>query len=94
MAELESAEEFARALVTHLADTLIGRSMPPAQAKAHAIALIEADRAAVRVALLDEIETERLKVRGYHHTASQGFFTACRMLRAKYERPAGEVKDG
>jgi hypothetical protein len=58
---METAEEFAARLVTHLADTLIAPSMSPREAKTHAIALIEADRAAVALAAKRELLEELTK---------------------------------
>ena len=63
---IETAEEFARKLVTHLADTLIAPRMKPAEAKSVAISMIEADRAAVTwAARRDLLEEMRLAMNAY-----------------------------
>ncbi|HYQ47123.1 MAG TPA: hypothetical protein VER11_34370 [Polyangiaceae bacterium] len=90
---METAEEFAVRLVTHLADTLIASRMSPREAKAHAIALIEADRAAVALAAKREVLEE---IRDYTASAypnsgdwQRRYEALLSFLDAKYTRHGG-----
>jgi len=88
---METAEEFAARLMTHLADTLIVPRMSPREAKSHAIALIEEDRAAAKRELLEEIRSRSIVLRNgpskYIETDSvwEAFVDAA----AKYTQPGG-----
>lgn len=69
MAEIESAEAFARKVFTYVADSFIQR-WRPAESKAGALKLIEARDNAVRLALLNEIASRVAKNGSVEHGLS------------------------
>jgi hypothetical protein len=84
---MATAEEFARRLMVHLADTLIAPKMSPREAKANAISLIEADRAAAKLEVLEEMRLAMnafMKGKGLYVDPGEALAHAYDEARAKY----------